>query len=696
MSKVIGGTVGVPTSISKIEQELNPVKTINGVAPDENGNIVFQGGNGKEEVFIATYGVTTYAEIRTEKNLGKICFCKHESGWIFPLVGLWVTQIQFAGCYVYTTGLPVQIVFSVSKENVWTKTETSLKQTSEITSESGNELPTAKAVYNYAQPKGNYLTDTALSGAIDDALAQAKASGEFDGADGKNGQDGSDYVLTDDDISEIAKQAADKVDVSGKLDKNQGSANAGKTLVVGSNGNLTLTDMPEGGSGTSVTEVFVATYGETTYEEIRTAKNSGKICFCKNATNGFIFQLVGLWNTKATFSGNHYFSNSGGVPAQIIYEVNTEDAWTTIENQLQKTSEITSGSTAIQIPTAKAVFDYAQPKGDYLTDTELPGAIDDALEQAKASGEFDGADGKDGTSVSVTNISESTVDGGSNVITFSDGNTITIKNGSKGSTGANGKDGTSVTHFWSGTTLTVTSASGTSSADLKGAKGDKGDQGIQGIQGVQGIQGEPGEKGETGAQGPQGPAYVLTAADKAEIVAAVIESLGGTPVFGYVDDNNNVVVSGNLADGTYTFKYENEDGTYTDIGTLEVAELAKYVNLFSQDGEGFANNTDFSGVSSGRFLTNYIPCKDGDVIHVKGATVYKAKAHNSVGNTWGSAVYAASLGEAVSSYDDAVKVYNITQATTGVSNIDKVQLEIRSGNTALDSVIITVNQDIVD
>jgi hypothetical protein len=33
-------------------------------------------------------------------------------------------------------------------------------------------------------------------------------------------------------------------------------------------------------------------------------------------------------------------------------------------------------------------------------------------------------------------------------------------------------DGTSVTHSWSGTTLTVTSASGTSSADLKGAKGD--------------------------------------------------------------------------------------------------------------------------------------------------------------------------------------------------------------------------------
>ena len=35
-----------------------------------------------------------------------------------------------------------------------------------------------------------------------------------------------------------------------------------------------------------------------------------------------------------------------------------------------------------------------------------------------------------------------------------------------------GKDGTSATHSWNGTTLTITSASGTSSADLKGDKGD--------------------------------------------------------------------------------------------------------------------------------------------------------------------------------------------------------------------------------
>lgn len=59
--------------------------------------------------------------------------------------------------------------------------------------------------------------------------------------------------------------------------------------------------------------------------------------------------------------------------------------------------------------------------------------------------------------------------------------------GEKGADGANGKDGVSVTHSWSGTTLTITSASGTSSADLKGEKGDKGDTGAQGADGAAGA-----------------------------------------------------------------------------------------------------------------------------------------------------------------------------------------------------------------
>ena len=120
----------------------------------------------------------------------------------------------------------------------------------------------------------------------------------------------------------------------------------------------------------------------------------------------------------------------------------------------------------------------------------------------------DGVDGKDGTSVTVANVSESSADGGSNVITFSDGKTITIKNGSAGkdgSNGSNGSDGVSATHSWNGTTLTITSASGTSSVNLKGDKGEKGDS-------VKGDKGDPGSNGVSATHSWSGTTLTVTSA----------------------------------------------------------------------------------------------------------------------------------------------------------------------------------------
>jgi lysophospholipase L1-like esterase len=166
-----------------------------------------------------------------------------------------------------------------------------------------------------------------------------------------------------------------------------------------------------------------------------------------------------------------------------------------------------------------------------------------------------GANGASGASVTVKSVNESSTDGGSNVVTFSDGKTLTIKNGAKGSTGAtgsqgpkgdtgstgatgaqgpagqNGKDGVSATHSWNGTTLTVTSASGTSSADLKGAKGDKGDKGDQG------------EKGETGAAGSNGKDG---ANGTSVTVKSVTESTedGGSNVVAFSDGKTLTVKNG--------------------------------------------------------------------------------------------------------------------------------------------------------
>ena len=78
-----------------------------------------------------------------------------------------------------------------------------------------------------------------------------------------------------------------------------------------------------------------------------------------------------------------------------------------------------------------------------------------------------------------------------------------------------------------------------------------------------------------GDKGDKGDPYILTESDIAKIVATVIESIG-TPVFGTIDENNNIIITGDLTDGTYVFKYEGADGTYTDIGSLVVGGVVQY------------------------------------------------------------------------------------------------------------------------
>lgn len=116
------------------------------------------------------------------------------------------------------------------------------------------------------------------------------------------------------------------------------------------------------------------------------------------------------WNAKSTFSGAY--------------------------------ADLTGKPTIPTVPTKVSAFEN---DAGYLTDhqdisgllsrTELDMAIDTALAEAKESGEFDG---EPGTSVTVASVSESAADGGSNVVTFSDGKTLNVKNGSKGSPGVDG------------------------------------------------------------------------------------------------------------------------------------------------------------------------------------------------------------------------------------------------------------------
>lgn len=108
-------------------------------------------------------------------------------------------------------------------------------------------------------------------------------------------------------------------------------------------------------------------------------------------------------------------------------------------------------------------------------------------------------------------MSESAADGGSNIVTFSDGKTVTIKNGSKGSKGDQGAQGV---RGENGTSVTIarisTSTVDGGTSEVVFSTGD-----ILEVQnGSKGSKGDKGDKGDTGAAGTNG-------ATAAEVIAAL-------------------------------------------------------------------------------------------------------------------------------------------------------------------------------
>ena len=153
---------------------------------------------------------------------------------------------------------------------------------------------------------------------------------------------------------------------------------------------------------------------------------------------------------------------------------------------------LTPSSKAVNVTVPTKVSDLTNDSG-YTTNTGTITGIKMNGASKGTSGEVDLGTVLTGGSQTAT----SSADGGSNVYTFSDGSTITVKNGSKGSAGATGPQGPKGDKGDTGAT------------GLQGPKGDKGDTGAQGPKGdtgATGLQGPKGDTGATGATGPQGPA----------------------------------------------------------------------------------------------------------------------------------------------------------------------------------------------
>ena len=128
----------------------------------------------------------------------------------------------------------------------------------------------------------------------------------------------------------------------------------------------------------------------------------------------------------------------------------------------------------------------------------------------------------------------------------------------------------------------------------QGPQGPKGDTGEQGPQGLQGPKGDPGEQGPAGADGINAevpnftfainmiasdqPASVSTTGTYPNLLITfnIPQNIGGSSEpeiqVGSIDSNKNINLNG-LSAGTYTLKYEDENGaidSFNIITTMEV------------------------------------------------------------------------------------------------------------------------------
>ena len=154
----------------------------------------------------------------------------------------------------------------------------------------------------------------------------------------------------------------------------------------------------------------------------------------------------------------------------------------------------------------------------------------------------------------------------------------------------------------------------------------------------------------------ENPIPLLTEADKSDIARMVIESLGGNPVFGYVDENNNIIVSGKLADGTYSVKYEMEDGTTIDIGNLEFDSNVYY--SVTNNLTNCTNSNSTTQAIAGNSYTATISAKSGyelsSISVTMGGTDITSTAVNggniNIANVTGDIVITAVAEKAVANY----------------------------------------------
>lgn len=331
--------------------------------------------------------------------------------------------------------------------------------------EEGNTLPVSSAAV-YA----------AIDPAVDAALAEAKESGEFDGAPGKTAyqyaqEDG--FTGTEEEFAEkLAKEHPKKISELENDSKFITASGAPVQSVNGKTGAVTL-NADDVGARADDWMPTAAEVGARADDWMPTAAEVGALPDTYTPPNQTAEQVGADPSGTAAGKVAAHNTNTGAhsdirllistLTSRLDALANSDD--TTLDQMAEVVAyikdnrelieQITTGKVSVTdivnnlttnvsnkpLSAAQGVVIKALIDGlssGKLDASKLTEAINTALAQAKASGEFDG---KNGTSVAVSSVSESTADGGNNVVTFSDGKTLTVKNGKQGNPGTPGSDG---------------------------------------------------------------------------------------------------------------------------------------------------------------------------------------------------------------------------------------------------------------
>ena len=233
---------------------------------------------------------------------------------------------------------------------------------------------------------------------------------------------------------------------------------------------------------------------------------------------------------------------------------------------------------------------------------------------------------------------------------------------------------------------------------------------------------------------------LFTESYKQELIQEVVDSIKveypeAHIIYGDVGDGNVITLNGEVADGTYTLKYEDSNGKVYEIGTLIVDKNAvTYTNQISvstdTDGSVF-NGTGYqkskrlnssgglsdlsnSNATNPAFVTGFIPLKSGDVVRMENC--YIDTTNGDTSSTFGHASYSMKIcyyntnkeyanNEAWTSYTGTTSNYMTDFVMDGNSckgftvnykftNSNYKYIRFTLAGTA-EEAIITINEEIV-